>query len=97
MPINGINNTAALGSMGNLKSGATYIYESPDGGDTVYAREAGSTERVMIGQNTRAKSLMDQIQEDKLWGNIRRMSENDAGMAELLERVKIYYHLKKQS
>lgn len=80
--------------MGNLKPDVTYIYESPDGGDTVYAREAGSTERIMIGQNTRAKSLVDKIQEDKLWGGIRRMAETDTGLAELLDRAQVYYHLK---
>lgn len=79
-----------------LTPGATYIYESPDGGDTVYAREAGSTERIMIGQNTRAKSLVDKIQEDKLWGDIRRMAESDPAMAELLDKAKVYYYLKNE-
>lgn len=82
--------------MGRLTPGATYIYESPDGGDTVYARELGKTERIMIGQNTRAKSLMDAIQEDKLWGDIRRMADTDPAMAELLERAKVYYYLKNE-
>ena len=82
--------------MGRLTPGATYIYESPDVGDTVYARELGKTERIMIGQNTRAKSLMDAIQEDKLWGDIRRMADTDPAMAELLERAKVYYYLKNE-
>lgn len=82
--------------MGRLTPGATYIYESPDGGDTVYARELGKTERIMIGQNTRAKSLIDAIQEDKLWGDIRRLAETDPAMAELLERAKVYYYLKNE-
>ena len=80
--------------MGNLKPDVTYVYESPDGGNTVYARESGKTERVMIGQNTRAKSLVEQMQEDKLWGNIRRMATTDLAMAELLDRARVYYHLK---
>ena len=80
-----------------LTPGATYIYESPDGGDTVYAREAGSTERIMIGQNTRAKSVIEQIREDKLWGEMRRLAETDPAMAELLDRAKIYYQLKKNT
>ena len=33
--------------MGSLTPGATYIYESPDGGETVYARKEGSTERIL--------------------------------------------------
>ena len=80
-----------------MKPDTKYIYESPDGGDTVYAREPGKTERVMIGQNTRAKSLIEKIQEDKLWGEIRRMAETDSAMAELLGRVKVYYQLKKNT
>jgi hypothetical protein len=80
-----------------MKPDTKYIYESPDGGDTVYAREPGKTERVMIGQNTKAKSRVEQIQEDKLWGNIRRMAKTDPGMGELLEQVKIYYYLKQNT
>ena len=76
-----------------MKPDTKYIYESPDGGDTVYAREVGKTERVMIGQNTRAKSLIEKIQEDKLWGEIRRMAETDQGIADLLDRARVYYDL----
>ena len=83
--------------MGTLKPNVSYVYESPDGGDTVYAREAGKTERVMIGQNTRAKGVIEQIQEDKLWGEIRRMATTDPAMSELLDRVKVYYQLKKNT
>lgn len=82
--------------MGRLTPGATYIYESPDGGDTVYARELGKTERIMIGQNTQAKSLINEIRENQLWGEIRRMAEKDTAMAELLERAKVYYYLKNE-
>jgi len=83
--------------MGKLKPGATYIYESPDGGDTVYARELGKSERIMIGQNTRAKSLVDQIREDKLWGEIRRASESDTVLKEMINQIKVYYTLKKNT
>ena len=83
--------------MGTLTPKITYIYESPDGGDTVYAREAGKTERVMIGQNTRAKSLVEKLEEDKLWGNIRLMAKTDPGLADLLDRARVYYQLKKNT
>jgi len=35
--------------MGTLKPGATYVYESPDGGKTIYAREVGSMDRKIVG------------------------------------------------
>jgi len=83
--------------MGTLTPGATYIYESPDGGDTVYARKFGKTERVMIGQNTRAKSRVEQLEEDKLWGEIRRLAKTDPGMTDLLDQARVYYQLKKNT
>ena len=81
--------------MGDLKPGATYIYESPDGGETVYAREAGSTNREMIGQSTKAKSLLEKMQEDKLWGEIRRVAKQDIILQNMLNEVEVYFRLKK--
>jgi hypothetical protein len=79
--------------MGQLKPGATYIYESPDGGETTYAREAGTTDRIMIGQSYKARSKIDQIREDKLWGEIRRKAQTHPGMQAELERVIMFYNL----
>lgn len=79
--------------MGQLKPGATYIYESPDGGESIYAREAGTNDRVLVGQSYKARSKLDQIKEDKLWGEIRRKAQTHAGLAEELERVIVYYRL----
>jgi hypothetical protein len=79
--------------MGQLKPGATYIYESPDGGETTYAREAGTSDRVLVGQTFKARSKIDQIREDKLWGDIRRKALTHPGLAEELERVIMFYRL----
>lgn len=69
------------------------IFESPDGGQTIYERIAGEVERTMIRENS---SKWDQIQEDKLWGNIRRMGKDNPIMRDELERVIILYQLLKQ-
>lgn len=69
------------------------IFESPDGGNTVYSREAGDICRTVVKEN---KSLHDEIMESKLWGDIRRMGETHPAMKEQLERVKILYHLLKE-
>lgn len=82
--------------MGQLKPGATYIYESPDGGETTYAREAGTTERVLVGQTYKARSKIDQIREDQLWGNIRRKAQTHPGLQAELERVIMFYNLIKE-
>ena len=78
--------------MGNLKPGATYIYEHEQG--IVYARESGSTTRIEVGRNF---DLHDHIMEDKLWGDIRRMAKTNSALHEAIERVKILYYLSKNN
>ena len=66
------------------------IFESPDGGKTVYARESGSTTRRKVrGDNDLHKRMM----EDQLWGNIRRAAKDNPALQESLERVKVIYYL----
>ena len=74
--------------MGTLKPGASYIYERVD--DVVYARESGSNIRQEIGRDY---NLIDQLQEDKLWGDIRRTAKTNPALQEAIERVKITYYL----
>ena len=90
--------------MGTLKSGATYIYER--NGDEIYAREFGETERKLIGYQYEGKTdprtadgrpLHEHIMEDKLWGDIRRMAKTNPTLHEAMERVKIIYHLSKDT
>jgi hypothetical protein len=77
------------------------IFESPDKGKTVYARNAGSAEKmridsfgnVGIGTGSPSTSLHEQIKEDQLWGNIRRAAKTDPTLQEALERVKVTYYL----
>jgi hypothetical protein len=90
--------------MGTLKPGATYIYER--NGDEIYAREFGETERKLIGYQYEGKTdprtadgrpLHEHIMEDKLWGDIRRMAKTNPTLHEAMERVKIIYHLSKDT
>jgi hypothetical protein len=84
-------------NMGSLRPGATYIYESPDGGETVYAREAGSTERRMIGQSLKAAGLVKDLEQDRLWGNIRRAAETNPALQDALDRAIVIYQLSKKN
>jgi hypothetical protein len=81
--------------MGQLKPGATYIYESPDGGETVYARESGApiSDRILIGQSYKALSLQDQLKQDQLWGQIRRLAKTNTALQAELDRVIMFYYL----
>jgi hypothetical protein len=74
----------------------TNIYESPDKGETVYVRQLGSTERTLHSQSTRHSDLYAKMQEDKLWGNIRRASQTNVALADALDKAKMIYALIKK-
>jgi len=71
----------------------TRIFESPDKGETIYARDMGSTERVIHSESEKRKSLHDDIKESQLWGNIHRAAKTNPALQEALDRVKITYYL----
>jgi len=88
--------------MGNLKPGATYIYER--NGDEIYARESGKTDRTLIGyqyenkvdpRTNDGRPLYEHLKEDKLWGNIRRAAKTNSALQEALEHAILIYHLSK--
>lgn len=81
--------------MGRLKPGAKYVYEYRDG--ITYARELGApaAERFEIGRTYEAKSKLDNIMEDKLWGDIRRAAKTNPTLQKAMEQCIILYHLSK--
>jgi len=96
--------------MGQLKSGATYIYERM--GNEVYARESGAdpADRALVGygydpitghridydsRTSDGRPLHDHIMEDKLWGEIRRAARTNLTLQDALERAIMIYQLSK--
>ena len=77
--------------MGNLKPGATYIYEKADG--ITYAREFGAphNDRFESGRDYQ-RFLQDELQ---LWEEIVREGRTNPVLQDALDRVKIVYHLSK--
>ena len=78
--------------MGNLVPGGTYIYESPDGGLTTYARLEGTTERIMIGQSWEARELVEQ----RMWNNIYPKRHLNPALTEAVEKCIIIYKLSEE-
>ena len=82
--------------MGQLKPGATYIYER--NGDTVFRREFGALDREVVGYDARmndGRQLADHIQEEKLWGQIRQAARTNPALQDALERAIMIYQLSK--
>lgn len=77
--------------MGNLKPNASIIYESPDGGDTVYARYAGESERWLVGQSSKAKERVEAIKENQLWHDIRTAAKTNPSLQKVLDRAIMIY------
>ena len=71
------------------------IYESPDGGETVYVREHGSTQRRLHSESARAIDIREQVREDQLWGQIRLAAKTNPALQNAIEQVKLIYHLSK--
>lgn len=74
--------------MGKLTPGAKMIYERVN--DVIYAREEGKTERREVGRDY---DLLAQMQEDKLWGEIRRAAKTNPALQSELDRVIMFYQL----
>ena len=90
--------------MGNLKPGATYIYERD--GEEIYAREFGETERKLIGykyemenkpdpRTNDGRPLHEHLMESKMWGEIRRMAPTNPALQKALDRAIMIYRLSK--
>ena len=71
------------------------IYESPDGGKTVYARKPGETIRHLHSVDP---AWQKEQELNVRWVNLKEavvMAESDPAMNDLIEKVEIYYRLKK--
>jgi len=90
--------------MGNLKPGATYIYERQGG--TVYAREMGAdpSTRITIGYDwklddnparVRGASL-ESVRENQYWHTILVEAKSNPLLQDAIDRVKILYELSKE-
>jgi hypothetical protein len=71
------------------------IYESPDGGETIYVREPGSSQQQLHVESPRAVSLHEQIKENQLWGQIRRAAKTNPTLQRALEEAVLIYTLSK--
>lgn len=82
--------------MGSLTPGASYIYERD--GDTIYAREFGSSERRVIGIDYPygKKTLGEQHNEEMMWKDILRKAESNTTLKLALDRVIMIYKLSEE-
>jgi hypothetical protein len=81
--------------MGTLIQDTKYIYESPDGGHTVYARLPGSTERNLIGISLTKQKFLEDAKQKDIWIDILKESENNPALQKAIENVMLLYKISK--
>lgn len=64
------------------------VYESPDGGKTVYRRKVGTNDRVLIKGGNPIYTTTD------LWRDMAITAIDDPILKELMDKAEIYYKLK---
>lgn len=89
--------------MGNLRPNVPLIYESPDGGKTIYAREFNSLEKKLVGYqydfnnshvNNKSPGQKD-YEEHILWNEIRQAAKTNPALQKAMERAILIYRLSK--
>jgi hypothetical protein len=69
------------------------IFESPDGGRTVYARNAGSKERTLHYQDPELQQELAELESQKRWVDIFQARQHNPELDRLCEQVEIVYEL----
>jgi hypothetical protein len=69
------------------------IFESPDGGRTVYARNPGSVHRTLHCQDPELQKELAELQQQKRWVDIFGARHNNTELNSLCEQVEILYEL----
>jgi hypothetical protein len=73
---------------------ARLIYESPDGGKTVYAREFGSDKRFIVKQDPSIIERQQTAMRSNRLLTILKKSQTDATLKDALEALEALYILK---
>jgi len=68
------------------------IYESPDGGKTVYSRKSGSLDRILIKEDPERKSTAKWHE----WKEILKLAETEPSLANTISKAEMLYVLLKK-
>jgi len=72
------------------------IFESPDGGRTVYARRPGSSKRELYSQDPELQLELAELEREKRWVDIFGARKSNAELDRLCEQIEILYELSRK-
>jgi len=68
------------------------IYESPDGGRTVYSRKSGSSDRTLIKEDTTQNYITKWYE----WKEILKLAETEPSLANAINKAEMLYVILKK-
>jgi hypothetical protein len=68
------------------------IYESPDGGKTIYSRKSGSPDRTLIKEDTSQRYITKWYE----WKEILKLAETEPSLANAISKAEMIYKLVKK-
>jgi hypothetical protein len=72
------------------------VFESPDGGRTVYARSPGATKRELHWQDPNLQQELKDLERSKRWVEIFQARKDNTELDHLCEQVEILYELSRK-
>ena len=72
------------------------VFESPDGGRTIYARRPGQIKRELHWQDPKLQQELRDLESQKRWVEIFQSRRDNAELNDLCEKVELLYELRKQ-
>ena len=69
------------------------VFESPDGGRTVYARRPGETKRELHWQDPNLQQEIKELESQKRWVDIFQARRDNVELDYLCEQVELLYEL----
>jgi hypothetical protein len=69
------------------------VFESPDGGRTVYARRPGESNRELYSQDSALQQELKDLENSKRWVEILQARKDNPELNHLCEQVEILYEL----
>jgi hypothetical protein len=73
------------------------IFESPDGGRTVYARQPGSAAKALHYQDPKLLQELQDLENKRRWAEIFEARHNNTALDELCNKVEMLYELGKKN
>ena len=73
------------------------IYESPDGGRTVYARHPGDRTRTLYSQDPKLVEEEAELRQQERWQHILAARSTNPGLNDLCKQAEILYELSKKT